>query len=76
MSEQLQKAIARMVVRRLEQLHKTLAGAGLYAMVREDVILVVAQETEEVLASVRSPSESVSQSLQTNPRELGEADEC
>ena len=75
MSEQIQKAIARRAVRRLMELHTTLSGAGLYAMVREDVILVVAQETEKVLAAVGIPSESVSQSLRTNPREQGGVDE-
>lgn len=76
MSEQIQKAIARRAVRRLMELHTTLSGAGLYAMVREDVILVVAQETEKVLAAVGIPSESVSQSSQTSPQALGEADGC
>ena len=75
MSEAIQKAIARRAVRRLKELHTTLSGAGLYAMVREEVILVVAQESEEVLASAGIPSVSASPSSQTNPLELGEAAE-
>lgn len=75
MSEQIQKAIARMVTRRLGQLHTTLANAGLVAAVTEDgIILILVEETGQVLASVRSPSESVSQSLRTNPGERGGVD--
>ena len=74
MSDPIQKAVARMAIRRLGQLHTTLSNAGLTATAIDGVMVILEAQTGEILAMADSPLRCASQSSQTSPQALGEAD--